>query len=182
MASEQKLVTRAIKGDAEAFGGLYERNISAIYRYIAYRVNDTHDAHDMANEVFLKAWEALPGYRVGKTPFVGWLYRIAHNLVIDHYRSAQELESLDDRDIWDDDRPTPEWQVVQQSEVERLTRAIRLLPHNQQQVVILRYVEELSSGEVADILGRSAGSVRVMLHRALKSLAGLMAVEEITGG
>jgi len=182
MASEQKLVTRAIKGDAEAFGDLYERHVSTIYRYIAYRVNDSHDARDMANEVFLKAWEALPGYRVRKTPFLGWLYRIAHNLVIDHYRSAHELEPLDDRDIWDDDRPVPEWQVIQQSEVERLARAIRQLPPDQQHAVILRYVEGLSSGEVANILGRSAGSVRVMLHRALKSLAGLMAVEEITGG
>ena len=182
MASEQKLVTRAIKGDAEAFGDLYERHISAIYRYIAFRINDRNDAHDMANEVFLKAWGALPGYKLSKTPFLGWLYRIAHNLVIDHYRSAQELEPLDDRDIWEDDRPAPESQVIQQSEVERLARAIRLLPDDQQHAVILRYVEGLSCGDVANILGRSAGSVRVMLHRALKSLAGLMVVEEITGG
>jgi RNA polymerase sigma-70 factor (ECF subfamily) len=179
--NESRLVTCAVKGDAKAFGDLYERHVSAIYRYIAYRVGDPQDARDMAEEVFLKAWSGLPGYRPGKVPFLGWLYRIAHNVVIDHYRSRPEAEPLDDDDLVDD-RPDPERQVVQQQEVERLAQVIaRLLP-DYQQVVVLRYIEGLSTDEVAAILNRSNGAVRVLLHRALKQMTSLMVTEEVPGG
>jgi len=179
--NESRLVARAVKGDAKAFGDLYERHVSAIYRYIAYRVGDPQDARDMAEEVFLKAWGGMPGYRPGKVPFRGWLYRIAHNVVIDHYRSRKEAEPLDDQDDLVDDRPDPEQQVVQQEEVERLAEVItRLLP-DYQQVVVLRYIEGLSTDEVAAILNRSNGAVRVLLHRALKQMTSLMVAEEVQG-
>ena len=179
--NESRLVARAVKGDAKAFGDLYERHVSAIYRYIVYRVGDPQDARDLAEEVFLKAWGGLPGYRPGKVPFRGWLYRIAHNVVIDHYRARKEAESLEDQDELVDDRPDPERQVVQQEEVERLADAIaRLLP-DYQQVVVLRYIEGLSTDEVAAILDRSNGAVRVLLHRALKQMTSLMVAEEAQG-
>lgn len=185
MASERKeskLVARAVKGSADAFGDLYEMHVSAIYRYILYRVADPQDARDMADEVFLKAWSGLSGYRPGETPFRGWLYRISHNLVIDHYRSRKEVEPLGDRDDLVDDLPNPERQLVQQEEVERLAANIARLPPDYQQVLVLRYIEGLSTTQVAAILKRSDGAVRVLLHRALKKMTSLMVGEEKSGG
>lgn len=180
--NESRLVTRAVDGNAEAFGDLYERHVSAIYQYIVYRVNDPQDARDMADEVFLKAWQNLSGYRPGKTPFRGWLYRIAHNMVIDHYRSRQEVESLGDRDDLVDQQPNPERQLIQQEEGAKLATVIARLSPDYQQVLVLRYIQGLSTDEVAGVLDRSNGAVRVLLHRALKKMASLMVAEEVTGG
>lgn len=179
--NESRLVARAVKGDAKAFGELYERHVSAIHRYIVYRVRNPHDARDLAEEVFLKAWQGLPGYRPGKVPFRGWLYRIAHNAVIDHYRARKEAEPLDDRDDLVDDRPDPERQVIEQEEVERVADVIAQLLPDYQQVVVLRYIEGLSTDEVAAVLDRSNGAVRVLLHRALKQMTSLMVAEEVEG-
>ncbi|MFQ5923219.1 MAG: sigma-70 family RNA polymerase sigma factor, partial [Anaerolineales bacterium] len=83
---ESVLVSRAVAGEAHAFGRLYESHMDAIYRYIYFRVGEPAQAEDMTEEVFVKAWEALPNYRPTEHPFTSWLYRIAHNLVVDHYR------------------------------------------------------------------------------------------------
>jgi RNA polymerase sigma-70 factor (ECF subfamily) len=180
--NESKLVARAVNGNADAFGDLYEMHVSAIYRYIRYRVTDPQDARDMADEVFLKAWSVLSGYRPGDTPFRGWLYRIAHNLVVDHYRSRREVEPLSGRDDLEDEMPDPERQLVRKEEVERLAGSIARLPPDYQQVLVLRYIEGLSTSQVAAILKRSDGAVRVLLHRALKKLTRLMVAEEMNGG
>jgi RNA polymerase sigma-70 factor (ECF subfamily) len=180
--NESKLVARAVKGSADSFGDLYEMHISAIYRYILYRVADPQDARELADEVFLKAWSALSGYRPGETPFRAWLYRIAHNLVIDHYRSRREVEPLGDRDLIADSQPNPERQLVQREEEEDLARNISRLPPDYQQVLVLRYIEGLSTSQVAAILKRSDGAVRVLLHRALKKLTKLMVKEERFSG
>ena len=85
------LVARAIRGDAEAFGDLYAEYLDAIYRYVLLRVGDEASAEDLTEEVFVRAWEALPRYKAHKYPFSSWLYRIAHNLVVDAYRKHQSL-------------------------------------------------------------------------------------------
>ena len=90
-ANEKKLVLRAQKGDSEAFGVLYSWYLDAFYRYVYFRVDTTATAEDLTEEVFVRAWEALPTYEIRKYPFKSWLYRIAHNLVIDHRRKQQPV-------------------------------------------------------------------------------------------
>src|ERR1043165_3026034 len=83
------LIKQAVDGDSEAFGVLYVRYMDAIFRYIYYRVGQDIEAEDLTEEVFIRAWEALPSYQIGQFPFTSWLYRIAHNLVIDHPRKRK---------------------------------------------------------------------------------------------
>src|SRR5688572_18495502 len=92
------LIKRAVEGDAEAFGILYVRYMDAIYRYIFFRIHEEAEAEDLTEEVFIRAWEALPNYQLGQFPFTSWLYRIAHNLVIDHHRK-RKAEPLPDLEL-----------------------------------------------------------------------------------
>jgi RNA polymerase sigma-70 factor (ECF subfamily) len=103
-------------------------------------------------------------------------------MVIDHYRSRKEVESLGDRDDLVDKQPTPERQVIQQEEGAKLAKVIARLSPDYQQVLVLRYIQGLSTAEDAGVLDRSNGAVRVLLHRALKKMAGLMVAEEGIGG
>lgn len=180
--TEAKLVAGAAKGDREAFGRLYELYLDAIYRYLYHRVSVKEDAEDLTELVFLKAWENLAGYRARSVGFRAWLYRIAHNALIDHYRARQESDPLDENDSIQDVRTDAEERLVADEDLDRLTRTIVKLEPDHQHVLVLRFIEGFKPGEVANILNQSEGAVRVMQHRALKALAALMAVEEVTNG
>jgi len=175
-SNQTVLVRRAIAGDADAFGQLYLDHLDAIYRYIYFRVGDAHEAEDLTEQVFLKAWEALPGYRQRGNPFASWIYRIAHNLVIDHHRQRKPVETMPSDDQPDQtSEPLASLEgVIAAEEVEALSRAIRQLPDEQQQVVILRFIEGLRHAEVARIIGKSEGACRMIEHRALIALYGLL--------
>jgi RNA polymerase sigma-70 factor (ECF subfamily) len=179
---EARLVAKAAKGDQEAFGQLYEIYLDAIYRYLYHRVNVKEDAEDLTEHVFLKAWENLQGYRPQAVGFRAWLYRIAHNALIDHYRAQRDPDPLDEHHAVQDAKTDAEDRLIAAEDVDRLKRAIVKLEPDHQHVLVLRFVEGLRPGEVANILNQSEGAVRVLQHRALKALAGLMAVEEVTNG
>jgi len=168
---EEALVRRSLAGDSEAFGRLYERHLDAIFRYIFFRVSDTELAEELTEEVFVRAWEALPRYRRGKDPFSSWLYRIAHNLVVDHYRRRKPTV-LSDEDLEQTANPDglPEEQVAKLEEMKTLAWAIQLLDELEQRVVILRFVEGLSHAQVGSLVGKSEAACRVIQHRALASL------------
>ena len=176
-----RLVSRASRGDTEAFGELYQRFLDPIYRYIYLRVGSHQDAEDLAEQVFIKAWRGLDTFRGGQVPFRNWLLRIAHNAVIDHYRRRRESQPLED--AWDveSDDPRVEEQVVAGEELERLARVIGRLPPLQQDVLALRFAEGLDAREIGKILDKNAGAVRVLQHRALKELYALWTAEEATG-
>jgi len=176
--NEALLVTRAVKGDREAFGDLYERHLAAIYRYIYYRVGDVHEAEDMTEIVFLKAWEALDRYRPTQTPFAVWLYRIAHNLIVDRYRTRKGLEVLDEE--CPDTSIGPEDHAEHREQAEALTEALVQLNPTQQQVLTLRFISGLSHAETAQVVGRTEGAIRIIQHRALAALRALLA--EKAGG
>ena len=173
---ESVLVSRAIEGDSNAFGRLYEGRLDAIYRYVYFRVGDTAQAQDMTEEVFVKAWEALPNYRPGKHPFTSWLYRIAHNLVVDTYRRKPgvEVASELDPDAQPDPAPSLEDKLVEQQDHADLAEAIQQLSDEEQQVIVLRFVEGLPHRQVAEIIDKSEATSRIIQHRALVALADLL--------
>jgi RNA polymerase sigma-70 factor (ECF subfamily) len=168
---DKQLVANAQSGNADAFGVLYARHMDAIYRYIFFRVHDQHLAEDLTEETFVRAWEYLPNYKVTERPVTSWLYRIAHNLVVDHARkqhpvAASAIDVLSQQAA----EHGPE-QSVELSEAHAdLINAMHILSEVEQEVIILRFVEGLSHREVADITGKTEGSSRVIQYQALAKL------------
>jgi RNA polymerase sigma-70 factor, ECF subfamily len=173
------LVARACQGDTAAFGDLYERLLDDIYRYVYYRVSNQQDAEDLAETVFLKAWQGLSNYKPEGAPFMAWLYRIAHNTVVDHYRTNKTPEPLADHPYLPDERESVEAQVLSRTEIEQLTTKLQEMTPIHQEVLILRFINGLSPAETAAALDKSNGAVRVLQHRALKELQALMTVGDI---
>ncbi len=168
---ETKLIERAVRGDGEAFGELYQNHLDEIYRYIYYRVGDERDAEDLTELVFLKAWQALPAYRIDGSPFSCWLYRIAHNAVIDYHRCHPPVTlSIDDPCGPEAVEGNPLKQVIAYEESRSLAQAISNLTEEQQQVIILRFIEGQSHAEIARILDKREGACRMIQNRALIAL------------
>ncbi len=168
---EHGLLKRALNGDAEAFGDLYLRYLDPIYRYIYFRVGSQEEAEDLTEEVFARAWEALSTFTLRGQPFTSWLYRIAHNLVVDYRRRQRPLPMPEEglRTIAAQTL-SPEEALAQSQEVAVLIAALRELDDEEQQVILLRFVQDLSHSEVAAIIGKSEGASRVIQHRALTKL------------
>jgi RNA polymerase sigma-70 factor (ECF subfamily) len=170
IADERTLVELAIGGDAEAYGDLYERYMYLVYRHIYYRVGDIKLAEDLTETVFLKVWENLSRFEPTRISFKGWLFRVAHNLLVDYYRTLKQSQSIDDGFELPDPRLSPEDQIIITEQEEVLLKAIKELKQEYQNILTLRFINGLSHAETADILGRSIGAVRVLQHRALKAL------------
>ncbi|HLG73721.1 MAG TPA: sigma-70 family RNA polymerase sigma factor [Chloroflexota bacterium] len=168
--TDVELVESAKGGNALAFAVLYDRHADRVYRHIAYRIGPKPDSEDLLQQTFLKAWQALPRYRVTDVPFVAWLLTIAHNAVISYFRSDRQHQPLEDGiGRIDEKADTPEL-VERHERQERVRRAIRALKPDFQQVVTMRYLEELDYSEIAHQLGKNEGAVRVTVHRALQQL------------
>jgi RNA polymerase sigma-70 factor (ECF subfamily) len=166
------LVDRAVQQrDAEAFGQLYDRCVDRVYRYLYFRTGHASDAEDLTELVFLKAWEALPRYRWQGRPFVAWLYRLAHNVHVDYRRSARPAVSLSD-----DERPidlpseAAAGEFARRLDADLLARAVAELTPEQQQVIVLRFLDGLETEQIAAILDRREGAIRALQMRALQSL------------
>jgi RNA polymerase sigma-70 factor (ECF subfamily) len=170
--SDQTVIENAIKGDQEAFSILYERYVVRIYNYIYYRVGNTHDAEDITARVFYRAMGGISRYDNRGVPFSAWLYRIAHNLVANWYRdNARKKEvSLEEVGQFQQRSEHLESVMVQTQENEKLIKAIRSLPPDRQQLIILKLVEDLSNQEIGQIMGKSEGAVKSLYHRTLLSL------------
>jgi len=169
--AEEQLIERA-KRDAGAFGELYERYVDRIYNYVYYRVGAHADAEDLTARVFYRALGHIRAYRQRGAPFAAWLYRIAHNLVANWHRDrARRREvSLEDAMEVAEKREGPE-RVAERNETSRvLLAALRTLPAERQQVVILKFTEELSNAEIGKIMGRSEGAIKSLYHRTLIAL------------
>lgn len=175
--SEKILIDRAIAGDANAFGELYSRHLDPIYRYIFFRVGEQEEAEDLTETVFLKAWEAIPGYKDFGNPFSSWLYRIAHNMVVDFHRKIKtvpnRLEADEPIEIVDESLNTL-GMVIEAEQFVELGKAIAQLTVEQQQVIVLRFIEDMSHAEIAKIIGKNEGTCRMIQHRALVALSKLL--------
>jgi RNA polymerase sigma-70 factor (ECF subfamily) len=174
--NEGALIQASIEGDGKAFETLYVHYMDAIYRYIFFRVGDEIQAEDLTEETFVRAWEALPKYQQGKYPFSSWLYRIAHNLVIDHYRRKKPVPISNGlMRTYSDPVEPMDRMVDRKQEIQLLIKAVQQLNELEKEIVLLRFVEGLSHKEISAMVGRSQSSCRVILHRALKALRATLA-------
>ena len=175
---EPDLVARAQEGESPAFGDLYERYLDGIYRYIYYRVFDRDEAEDLTETVFLKAWEALPRFRPKGPGFRAWLYRIAHNTVVDRHRTRKEALPLNQAlDVRDSSACSPEAASEAEQESEWLYTALSRLKPRLQEVILHRFVNGLSHKETAHVMGLRGSHVRVLQHRALEQMRRLLTEE-----
>ncbi len=164
-------------GDREAFCDRYERHLAAIYRYIFYRTGEPVEAEDLTETVFLKAWQAFSTYQPTEVAFIGWLYRIAHNLLVDRYRTRRTEVRVNEDERDSARSSNPEAAALQRESSARLAKAVGQLDPLYQEVLALRFVSGLSHAETAQIIGRNEGGVRVIQHRALVLLRELLAGE-----
>ncbi len=175
---ESDLVQRARDGDNEAFGQLYERSVDRVYRYIYFRVTDDATAEDLTSKVFLKALEGLPRFQAGKSPFIAWLYTIAHNAVIDFYRTKKQNAPLDEITSLPASDPLPDEQYDSLFMARALRRSLQRLTETQRDVVTMKLIDGMNTEEIAAKLGKSAGAVRALQMRALQALAKILKDEE----
>jgi RNA polymerase sigma-70 factor, ECF subfamily len=167
---EESLILRAKQHDPVALTQLYEENFDRIYRYIALKIGDRTEAEDMTQQVFLNAIQSIASYKWQGMPFSSWLYRIAHNQIVDHLRkkSKRIIVPLDDSMPGHTDDPK-HW-AEQKLEIEEIVIATRKLTPAQQEVISLRFAGELSVAEVARTMGKSEGAVKALQHSAIAAL------------
>ncbi len=173
-SEERALVQSAQRGDAEAVAALFRRYAPAIFRYFIFRVSDRASAQDLTSEVFVKMVEGLPQYRARGAPFAAWLFRMAHDRRVDHYRRAARRPTEDLGEEIIDSVPGPETQAASHAEDLRLQAALKVLTDEQQLVVQLRFIEAYSLEDTARILKKTVGAVKAIQHRALGHLGTLM--------
>ena len=170
--SEETLVKQA-KEDPAAFGVLYEKYVKKIYRYVYHRVGNRYDAEDLTARIFYQALTNLDRYESRGLPFSAWLYRIAHNLVANWLRdrSRRKVISLDELVLARQrSGMAPEYQAEANEEQEALLDAIRRLPADRQQLLILKLLEGMSNAEIGQIMGRSVGAIKSLYYRTLIDL------------
>ena len=167
---EAALLERAQRNEQAAIGELYDRYSAKIYSYILYRVGDTALAEDLTTSVFIKVLDAIRSQRSWQLSFSGWLYRIAHNAVIDHYRRAQKRETLplDERLVATGEDPVS--RAEKSIQYEAVCAAMHELTEEQQAVIQLKFFEGLSNLEVARALGKTEGAIKSLQFRALGAL------------
>lgn len=165
----EKLVVSSQNGNTEAFGKLYDFYVDAIYRYIFFKVG-REDALDLTENVFLKVWGNLRSYKRCKSYFSSWIFRIAHNAVVDHYRTRKQYFPLDTDVVDEKLQNNPVVLAEQALSHEVLRTAIKKLKKKHQQILILKYINELENHEIARIMRRSESDLRILKFRALKAL------------
>jgi RNA polymerase sigma-70 factor (ECF subfamily) len=171
-ASVRGLVKKAKTRDPDAFGMLYDEYVDQIFRYVYYKVGNLTESQDLTGQTFLKAFENIDSYEMRDVAFSSWLYRIAHNLVVDFFRRESKRESvpIDDQPPTASTRGNPVESVLADLESERLYKAMHKLTHNQREVLVLKFIDNLSNAQVAEIMGISVGAVKSTQKRGLLAL------------
>lgn len=169
---EKELLLKIAKGNKEAFGELYDFYAPKIFRFIRLKVGSQVLAEDLSSESFLRIWEYLQGQgRRVEDSFQALLYKIARNLIVDHYKrkSSQEILMDDDFREFLEKKPGKD-EITSKEQATEVHAALIYIKEEYQDVIIFYYIDELSVDEIAKILDKSQGAIRVLLHRALKSL------------
>ena len=176
---EARLVRQAQSGDAESFARLYDGYVERVYRYVFFRVSDDEMAEDITSQVFLKAWENLDRYRFSSSPFLAWLYTIARNQVIDHYRPRKQTVSIDEVVSLPANDDAVVEQVQFRFDIQAMRDGLQFLTEEQQQVLILRFIAGLETSEISRQMGKAEGAIRALQMRALQALSKYMAGKEL---
>jgi RNA polymerase sigma-70 factor (ECF subfamily) len=168
---EARLVEQA-KHDPEAFGLLYEQHVDRIYTYIYYRTGSQQDAEDLTARTFFKALDHIGNYTNRGVPFSAWLYRIAHNLVANWHRdrSRRRELSLEDQFTHSHGAGDPERHAEMEEERTALLDAIRRLPDDRQQLLLLKFSERMPNAQIGRLMNRSEGAIKSLYHRTLIAL------------
>jgi RNA polymerase sigma-70 factor (ECF subfamily) len=165
------LVDRAQQGDREALEELYLIHFDRIYSYLHVSVGNRHDAEDLTTQTFLKMLESIGKFRWQSAPFSAWLFRIAHNLAMDHFRANRRWQPEEDPPEPDPDESTSaEAGALESIGRKSMLELIEELSPEQQQVLTLKFVFNFANAEAATILGKTEGAIKSLQHRALVSL------------
>ncbi len=173
---EENLVHRAQQRDQQAFAQLYEEHFNKIYRYVALRIGNKTEAEDITQQVFLKALQSISSFRWRGIPFSAWLFRIAHNQVVDYLRkrTKQATVPLDESTVIV--ISNPQLLAEQGLDIEQLLSATKRLTPAQREVISLRFAGELPIAQVAKIIGKSQGAVKALQHSAIVALRKALSV------
>lgn len=169
----KKLVKRAKLGDQAAFSAIYENCFTPVFRYLYLRLKNKTEAEDLAQTVFLKAYQALPGFQEQGRPILAYFFTIARNALIDHWRKNDKIIIGDPEEALrtiKDPSENPETKLDRKHSLEAVRRAMKKLTGDQEEVLSLKFMSELSSAEIAKIMGKSEEAVRQLQCRALKAL------------
>mgnify|MGYP001620193080 FL=1 len=171
LEDEQNLVKKAQDGEVKAFGSLYDHYLPKIYRFVLLKVSHREEAEDLTHQAFLKAWENIEQYDFRGYSFGSWLYRIARNVTVDYYRSARLEVSVEDvSEVHLAKDNSLEESVERSLEWQGLVESIKKLKEVEQDVIVMRFVEDLPLKDIAEAIGKSEGAVKVIQHRAIKNL------------
>jgi len=171
-----ELIDQAAGGNIRAFGEIYKTYLDRIYRYVFYQVNDKMTAEDITEEVFLKAWKAIGTCKGKEKTFSSWLYRIAHNQLMNTLRDNNRITSLENQ--------TPGKFADSKQEIDitidyhELLKTISDLPENQKQIIILKFIEGLDNREISKIIGKREGAIRISQMRALATIRENLALKD----
>lgn len=161
------------EGDKNSFGQLYDHFFAPIYRYVFYRVPE-HEVEDLVETIFIKCWSKMETYEKRDVKFSSWLFRIAHNTVIDYRRAHRKVEPIHPQLVDESVEAAPKLRTEQNWRAQQIRDAVQTLKEPYRQVVTLKYLIGLSNLEIAEILRQREGNVRVIQFRALKQLKQLL--------
>jgi RNA polymerase sigma-70 factor, ECF subfamily len=182
-AEVMALVTAAQGGDGEAFGRLFDTYVDTVHRYISYRVRDHALAEDLTSETFLRALRRISSYTWQGRDFGAWLVTIARNLIADHFKSSRYKLELTTSDLVeagiDRTEPGPEDQVLAGLTNDTLLAAVTRLNPEQQECIVLRFLQGMSVAETAAVLGKNDGAIKALQYRAVKALGRLLPAEAL---
>lgn len=172
----KELVERAKNYDTEAFGQLYDLYFDKLFGYAYYKTGNRFEAEDIVEQVFLKVLEKIPAFEWRGAPFSSWLFRIASNLVVDHYRSTkyEAVDISEEADSLPGDSYNPEQFAIRESERSEIIDAIKGLTEEQQQVIVMRFIAGMTNEEVAKAIDKKVGAVKALQHRAIGSLGRIL--------
>lgn len=169
------VVERARVGDAEAFGQLYDHYQASVYRIIYGQTRSTPLTEDLTADTFFRALRGIGGFKLDAALFPAWLFRIARNLVIDHFKASRtRFEQAQDMTRYEDVADNTDAELIALLNRERVRAALAELPTGQRRVIELRFLGELSISEVADLLDTTEGAVKQLQFRGLRNLARTM--------
>ncbi len=176
MRDEVILVQRAKQNDEAAFAQLYEEYFDKIYRYVTIRIGDKMEAEDITQQVFLNAIKAISSFKWKGVPFSAWLFRIAHNQVVDYLRKKTKRASVPLEESLVAGGDDPHEIFERKLDIERLASAVKKLTPAQQEVISLRFAGEMPIAEVARVMARSEGAVKALQHSAIVALRKVLSV------